>query len=390
MNQTEARAVRRVLRGEGSPEDEAILARVAQEAQEEPYADAMARWDARRRRSGKTRRARKEGQWGVGPSDIGRCRRQVSYRENPPPDYVPEPEDRSVMVFGTMVHEGMTMLYRSLYPWRRTKFKVMIPGFDRPGEIDSYDPIAGGGEVEDWKTGGRWAAGRVGEDGPFPDDVDQAMIYAFGLRAAGEKVEWVRVTYIFRDPVSFESFRFPYDEERAYEAADRLHSVIDMLDAGNDLPRDGLGPSTDGRCRRCPAVRHCWPDDPAGLRSPEGYLLARDDDGITAAAGEYVATRYDREVEARHKFARALLEGVEPGVYNEEWTISWSRPKAPDPVPDWQLRAELLSEHLRRVSDGLEEPLSPDLLPSPMKQLPAKAPSISVKPVRAATKQVSE
>ena len=79
-----------------------------------------------------------------------------------------------------------------------------------------------------------------------------------------------------------------------------LHGMMDALDRGDPLPRvragdELLGPTVNALCARwCPFVKTCWElDEVPPERTPEGWLLARDDeDGDIAKAFDvYVENR---------------------------------------------------------------------------------------------------
>lgn len=349
--------------------------------------------DASRPRSRQTELARADGRWGVGPSDIGDCRKAIEYRERPPDDYEPLPEDKIAAYVGTILHEGTARALRRRRRGRRYRLieaEVFVPGFDVPGHIDLFEvPI---GRVTDWKFIGEYAWDNEIADGPRDDDLDQLMTYGLGLEEAGYDVREVRVVYVRRGrPRDVEEFTRPYDRARALRAVDRLHSIIDALDHGRELPRDRLGPDFDGICRTCPARAHCWDLDAAeeAKRSAAGWLLARDDEGITAAAAAYDEAReLLKPYQQQKDYARNLLDGVPSGIYGE-YEVSFSRPKPKPPIPDNDTRLAIVEDHLGEVAAGRVEAMPPELLPHPTKPAPTKAPSISVKRVRAAKREAA-
>lgn len=344
--------------------------------------------DDTRARSRQTELARADGRWGVGPSDIGTCRRAIMYRENPPEGYEPLPEEKTAAVVGSILHEGVATALRRRRRGRRHRLieaEVYVPGFDVPGHLDLYErPIA---RISDWKFIGDYAWENEIADGPREDDLDQMMVYGLGLEDAGEPVREVRVVYVRRArPKEIEEFVRPYDRERALAAVDRLHAIIDALDDGRELPRDRQGPDFDGICRGCAARADCWDLDRAeeAGRTAAGWLFARDDAGIAAAAAAYDEAReLVKPLDAQKKYARNLLDGVASGIYGD-YEVSFSRPKPKPPIPDPETRLALLEDHLAAVAAGSEEPMHPDDLPHPTKPAPSKEPSISVKRKRAA------
>lgn len=105
-----------------------------------PMAVLFTEWDATRPRSRKTAEARAEGKFGVGPSDASSCRKSIQYRENPPEDYTPLAQDKKEAVMGTIIEDGWRKVMRFHAPWMRFGVKIHVPGLDKPGEADAYDP----------------------------------------------------------------------------------------------------------------------------------------------------------------------------------------------------------------------------------------------------------
>lgn len=298
-------------------------------------ADVLISHDADRPRSRQTALARAEGKWGVGPSDIGRCRRAIQYRERPTDDLVvlPESEDRQLArLVGTIVHDGIARNLRRKRRNVKVELSVPIPGFDVDGHVDLWEPRIG--RVTDWKiTGSEWAWDKLAL-GPFANDADQGQVYGLGLEHQGEDVKSVRINYVrtfsnhsTKGKPRVEAFEMPYDRERALAAVDWLHNVIEMLDAGVDLPRDRQGPDLDGICAECPFRATCWELDAAAEagRTPYGYVVAKDDPEIELALVDYDEAR---EVESKAKkikeAVREAVLGLEPNRYGA-MELSWTR-----------------------------------------------------------------
>lgn len=392
--------------------EQRIRLRAAEVADEHPRV-AIQMHDAARPRSRKTALARAQGRWGVGPSDLSSCRRAVQYRERPPEDLVTNEVDKSAAYLGTMVDEGYKRARRRRYPWRRFStgrkpFHVVIPGLDSPGEPDEYDPIIG--RVTDYKTAGEWVWERIGKLGPFPDMWDQTLLYALGLDDAGEKVVEVEVIVVNlsgHDNGTSETFRRPYRRQEALVALARLHALLDGLDAGGDLPRDREGPSVDPICARyCPFRDYCWqvPAAEAAGRSPESYVLTRDDAAVEATLAEYDTGRaMEGEGKTRKASARARLDGVEPGEYGP-YDLGWrggGKKWEPDQAARVRQVEDVAAGLLERVLDlearlaqaGMEaEPTDTGLLarlPYPEREVRSK-PSIHVALVRKAERERRE
>lgn len=350
------------------------------------------RWlDARRPRTHKTTRARAEGKWGVGPSDLSSCLKAIEFRERPPEGYEPGPVDKAAANVGTMWHEALETAWKRRYPWRRFKVVADVPGLDVPGEADCHDPMTG--TVYDWKSCGDWKWERIGKEGPMPAELEQVMLYALALSRAGSLIREVALVYVNRETGSSETFYRPYDEGLALQALGKLVRVMDALDEGRELPRERageemLGPTVNALCARyCPHVRTCWdlPNVPAD-RTPEGWLYARDDEdgAIQYVLEDYDANRSAESVAKRRKdFDRTLVVGVEPGRYGD-WTLAWTGGGLGEPKPDPEARIEQLEAEMTAalVEDRLPRP--PEDLPWPTVRRQRNV-AIQVKKVRAAT-----
>ncbi|WP_431935772.1 hypothetical protein [Micromonospora sp. RP3T] len=260
------------------------------------------------------------GRKGPSPSDAGKCRRQLWYRDRPPADYVPRVIDSRRAALGTITHDAATAARSARYPWRQYKLRVAIPGLDRDGELDEYDPVLG--RVIDWKTAGeaKWAI--VGDDGPTGDQWDQGDIYAYALDFAGYPVRDVAIITINRDTGDEETFVRPYDPARSLAALDRLTEAATMVEAGVLPPRDGYGPR-DWRCKWCPALDHCWQTARAAElgRSPVSLTLlgeTPDDPSIAWAGREVLKVSAARlELEKLEDRAKDLVQGIAPRLYDE-------------------------------------------------------------------------
>jgi hypothetical protein len=259
----------------------------------------------------------------VGPrvSDVGKCRRQVWYRETPPDDYTPRQDlDRRAASMGTAFHDKAARARAWRYPWRRYDMYLTVPGLDGGAYLDEYDPITG--TVVEFKTCGEWKWEQVGDLGPADEQVDQAMIYGLALEQAGWPVNRIVILAVRRATGEEEPFWYLYDPERATRALDGLLALADSIELGITPPRDGNGPA-GFPCRYCPAVSHCWQVDAAELagRSPESWVAlgdAPDDESVGwAAATVWELQRSHSGAKAAYDQAKKLLEGVPTGKYGE-------------------------------------------------------------------------
>lgn len=362
---------------------------LAHQAKDEPPEVPLRVWDAARPRSSKTARARAAGGYGVGPSDFGGCHKAIEYRERPPEDYVPDEVDKAAAILGTVLHDGNTKARKARYPWRKFGLSVTVPGLDAPGELDEYDPYLG--RVTDYKTAGEYAWDRNARSGPPEYEWKQVLTYGLAVEEAGGKVTEVQLLVWRRANGEWESFTRPYDRAAAIAAVSELHAITAALEEGRPLPRvragdELLGPSVNALCARyCPAVRHCWDLDhvPAD-RSPEGWVLVKDDEDVAATLAEYDAVRVtENESKKRKDYARTLLEGVEPGEYGPN-VLTWSGGR-PTSKPDPEARIAQLERAMTVARENAMVPPDPADLPYPEVHSRTRV-TINVKPVRAGKK----
>ncbi|MEV8634289.1 hypothetical protein AB0395_21800 [Streptosporangium sp. NPDC051023] len=253
-----------------------------------------------------------KGGWGVGPSDVGNCRKRIWYRELHP--HLAKPVDSSAALMGNITHEVAATARGALYRWQQIEIPVKVPGLDRPGRIDRYDPVLG--LVDDIKTKGVRGWERLAEHGPDAHQWKQVGIYGYGLLAAGKPVETLRLTCINRATGAEKVFEQPYDNAAAEAARGELIALNVALDVGMDLPRDGRG-STDPFCTQwCEFYESCWNVASAAEHgvSPEFYTTFGEqaDPELVAWAAEIARTWKDSETEAKteYKAAIAMLKGA--------------------------------------------------------------------------------
>lgn len=255
------------------------------------------------------------------PSDAGACRRAVWYRVSPPADYTPRTDiDRRRAAIGTLIHKAAEQYRPARYPWRRFEMKVTIPGLDRVGYVDEYDPVTG--TVFDTKSAGRskWI---ILADGPVESMWDQVKIYGWTLYLAGYPVRRLCIVAINRDTGAEEKHWADFDPETAVVALDKLTALATMLDAGIVPDRDGRGPR-DWRCDWCEAMRHCWNMDAADDlgRGPVSLTLLGaqpEEPAIVWAGREFLRVSADlSELKARAEFLKDLLQGLPTGPYGAD------------------------------------------------------------------------
>jgi hypothetical protein len=284
-------------------------------------------------KSGPSARYVPSGRSGPRVSDVGGCGRAVWYREHPPTGYVPAKVDRRQAALGTVIHQAGERARAYRYPWRRYEFEVRIPGLDKRGKIDEYDPVLG--EVSDLKTESHGKWGMTGEDGPSDSAWAQVMVYALAVEEMGWPVRTVRIMAVNRSSGEEEHFRRDYDPAEARDALDELVGLATLLDLGVVPARiHDAGPDAFP-CGWCPARLHCWNVEAAKAagRSPQSYtVLGPEPDDPTiewAARRVHAATKAATEAEKAKEAVTPLLEGIPPGTYGRMQITARSR-KMPD------------------------------------------------------------
>lgn len=297
------------------------LAYNALDAANESIGDIMKAWERQERAARRKANPKLPGQWSIGPSDAGTCRRKIMYREAPPEGYEPMPEDKSAARMGSIIHAETVRRMAALRPWQLFEQDVSLEGLDRPGRFDIYDPVTG--IVDDVKTAGRWRWEQVGDHGPEEDTWAQSFLYGLALEDAGNLVTEIRLRYVARDHGHDEVFSRPYDRAFAVAERDKLIATATALDLGQELPRDRSGPSTDALCQRCEARVHCWGLDRAAELGRSGESLVFLGDPVDRQATEWAISQLVERRQVRLDAAKAeteaaaLLDGVEPGDYGE-------------------------------------------------------------------------
>jgi hypothetical protein len=293
--------------------DAYVLALAALEAEERDFMDDVADGIAAEYRPSGSKTPR--------PSDAGACRRSVWYRVSPPVDYVPRTDiDRRRAALGTLIHKAGEQYRPARYPWRMFELQVTVPGLNRVGYIDEYDPVTG--TVFDTKSAGR-AKWVILADGPVESMWDQVRIYAWTLYLQGYPVRRLCIVAINRDTGAEEKHWQEFDPDAAVAALDKLTALATALDAGVIPDRDGRGPR-DWRCQWCEAMRHCWNVDKADElgRGPVSLTLLGaqpEEPAIVWAGREFLRVSADlKDLKDRADFLKDLLQGLPRKTYGAE------------------------------------------------------------------------
>lgn len=259
------------------------------------------------------------------PSDAGACPRSVWYRVAPPAGYEPRTDiDEARAAIGTLIHEAGRRYRPVVFPWRHFELKVQVPGLERDGYVDEYDPITG--TVFDTKSAGK-AKWLILADGPPQDMWKQVRIYGWALYLAGYPVRRLCIWAVNRDTGADEQHWEEFDPETAVAAVDELAALATMLDAGVVPERTGRGPR-DWRCQWCPAMLHCWQVDRAAElgRGPVSLTILGEQPGTPAivhAGREFLRENAAlKALKDRVAYLKDLLQGLPAGTYgSDDWGV---------------------------------------------------------------------
>lgn len=281
-------------------------------------------------------------------SGVGRCLRRAAYQvagTPPDPDWVPRPGSRTALI-GEMIHEGyLRRLAAECGPDPDGAIEqpspvrvagVTIPGrsdfFDTDaqylppeglpeGSVSRYDPDTPLGSVMfDLKTVGstKWRSVLEHRDPPY-DHWIQVLLYAVGRIQAGYGVDWLVIQYLNRDTAEKHFIVRRYTPERGAEAVERVEAIVRAAGDPDRARREERGPSSAlgtrwSPCDSCPWLWRCWPS--RSQAAPQAAAIADLPGGEAEAVAAYAAARRVKQRAADdQQFYKALLSGVEAGVY---------------------------------------------------------------------------
>lgn len=280
-----------------------------------------------------------------GPSDVAvlhppaGCRRRLAYRVQgaEPTDPVPAWLVRSA-IMGKAVHLVAAQARRELHPDWLVEEPVTVPGFDRPGQLDAYDPASG--TVDDVKSKSDHAYRAVLERGQAAaHERDQVLLYGLALEAGqpGLQVAVKRcsVTYVNRSTGDQFVDSWTYDRAAAEQVALAMYGVLDLVESrpADDIPRDGRNPAWKP-CDSCPFRRRCW-DLPADATDRDIELTvstrATPAEVVEAAVTLQQLRAEGRENKAGQDWCKAVLAGHGGARFTDpdgiERTVRWSKSK---------------------------------------------------------------
>lgn len=299
----------------------------------------------------------------IGPSEVGRCLRQIGYEQSGTPKT--DERSRNQARLGQLMHLGYGVIVSDA--GRASEISIRLPGL-RSGTADDIDfdrQI-----VNDLKTANdrsyvRWVTGGLPEK--FWDQVE---LYAYGLWLARETAnnggwdeayplpnDWtLSITLLNRETGEEQVFMRPADPEHGKQVLVRLldrQRQIDDAFSPNELPREGSGPGRGFPCDYCDWVSACWPDPDDEELSPQSATIADDPILIGQVLEDYLAVSAElSKLDKAKKDARAFLTGIPAGDYGDA-TLKWQGGNELDPEPDVEEMMAILDQQ------GIAIPVKP-------------------------------
>jgi hypothetical protein len=260
----------------------------------------------------------------VGPSDYGKCPRQVQLRvQGVEPGETREKTRAATM--GTLFWLGLGNYIAAKYPDAIVEQAVAVPGLERDGNVDLRWQLDG--VIVDVKTVSSRAYEHVVTFGAKPENVGQLETYALAVnrhceRVGDELVHTLQLHYVNRDNGDVHPIEWAYDEKVARTKLSELVHMEQMIELGEELPRAENARLGAFPCDWCPFWRHCW-DVPEG-DAPDDYAakFTDSDEKIEAAIETYLQLGVvERETKAARAAARDQLVGIEyaAGGYKLSW-----------------------------------------------------------------------
>lgn len=267
----------------------------------------------------------------VGPSDYGKCERQVAYRVR---GVEPGPtiEKTRAATMGTLFWQGLGEFIAKTYPDAVVEEHVEIPGLERGGSIDLRWSLDG--VLVDVKTVSERAFDRVVTFGAKPENVGQLETYALAVnrRIARDKgpivtgrsvpITTLRLEYVNRDNGDVHPVEWAYDESAARAKVSELANLEQMIDSGFDMPRAEGARLGAFPCDWCPFWRFCW-DVPEG-DAPDDYASreTKTDAQVESAIETYLsAGQVESEAKKTKAAARDRLVGIDYAANG--YRLSW-------------------------------------------------------------------
>lgn len=257
----------------------------------------------------------------VGPSDYGKCERQVAYRVRGHEQHEQVESSRAATI-GTLIHMGIAAhVARRHHTYARVELHVDVPGLDRSGSADLL--WVGSQRLVDVKTVSGRAFDRVCTFGAKTENIGQVETYALGLNRAGINVETLVLAYVNRENGDVWEHEWEYDEESARAVVSELVQLEQMIDAGFDMPRAENARLGAFPCDWCPFWRECWDveNTPEDRSHASKYTI--DDEQIEDAIERYFeGMTLESKGKEIKSAAREQLVGIT--YENDAYRLAWS------------------------------------------------------------------
>lgn len=312
--------------------------------------------------------AQAERKAGPSASNVGGCEKRIAYEYLEVEPTNPRTADAANL--GTLLHLGWTAMVRSMFaPTERdAAVKLEVPELGRTVEADDVDYV--NRVVSDLKSAKDvvWQ-GWVNRGTPPAEYWDQAEFYGYLLHRLYGGDWTLRIIALNRESGKRAIFEREADPERGEALLGKqvalLGRLVDALIIDDPVlideqfVREGKGPGSF-MCDYCPFLDACWPprgpDDPF---SPQSATIVGDTAAIATALTDYDEGRTLADKGKRlMSEARTFLVGIEAGPYGD-WSLGWSKPRDPEPVPDCDAMVVLLTEA------GIEVPMKPGIKRAP-------------------------
>lgn len=258
----------------------------------------------------------------VGPSDYGKCPRQVQLRVRGAVPGEPRVKTRAATM-GTLFWQGLGEHVAKTHPDAVVESAVKVPGLEREGSYDLrwWDD----GELVDVKTVSERAYDRVVTFGAKDENVGQLETYALAINREPLQqapIETLTLAYVNRDNGDVHEISWAYDEDVARSKLTELVHLEQMIDDGHELPRAENARLGAFPCDWCPFWRECWnvPDGEA----PDDYAAreTKTDADVEVQIELYLAAgQRESEAKAVKAAARDRLVGIDYAANG--YKLSW-------------------------------------------------------------------
>lgn len=270
----------------------------------------------------------------VGPSDYGKCPRQVMYRVRGHKLGEQRTQTRAATM-GTLFWQGLGAYIAETQEGAIVEEHVDVPGLERGGSYDLRWVLDG--VCVDVKTVSERAFDRVVTVGARPENVGQLETYALAVNRDEAKRRRLRkhhgkpipkitklvLAYVNRDNGQVHEVEWAYDENAAREKVAELSHMEQMIDDGHDMPRAVGARLGAFPCDWCPFWRECW--DVSEDDVPDDYasrMIVDDDPKIEAAIETYLSASQIESAAKRDKAAaRDQLVGIT--YASNGYKLSW-------------------------------------------------------------------